>query len=200
MDPHQARPTACAWFKIDPNDRWWQIHELEIAGDAGQVKQAVEAFEAEHDLQIAWRKGDPKITTQTNQFAAEFDGRPFTIREAFEEVDFPFEEANTNFTVAVERIEQALRPILQPFRTPRLRVHTSCHRTRYHVTHHVWERSRREPSEAREKPSRVNSDFVALLRYLAMDDPTWRDCQALRHLTPLRIGALGVGRNARTGW
>jgi hypothetical protein len=102
--------------------------------------------------------------------------------------------------VAVERIEAALRPTL-PFRTPRLRVHSTCTRTRYHVTHHVWERSRREPSEARDKPSRVHSDFVALLRYLAMDDPTWRDCQAMRYLTtPLRIGAQGVGRNARTGW
>ena len=200
MDPHQARPTACAWFKIDPLDRWWQVGELEVAGSAGVVKAAVEQYEAAHRLTPVWRKGDPKITAQTNQFAREFDGQPWNLRRAFEEVGFDFEDANTNFSVARERLVRAMEP--DPYtRTPRLRVHESCRQTIYQVSHFVWEASaRRENVSTKELPARRHSDFPALWRYLAMDDPTWSGLQRLRHPEPIRIGAGGTGRNPRTGW
>lgn len=200
MDPHQARPTACAWFKIDPNDGWWQIAEAEVAGNASAVKRECLGFEAEHELDVLWRKGDPKITTQTNQFAHAFEGREFTIREAFQEVGFDFEDANTNFTVALERIEQALQPSALT-RAPRLRVHRSCARTLYQAMHFVWNtRGRSENVDTKEQPSRRHSDFPALLRYLAMDDPDWRTLQMLRRHETIKIGAGAVGRSKATGW
>lgn len=200
MDPHQARPTACLWAKVDPQDGWWVIHEAEIEGDAAEVKRVCEDFEREHHLGVFWRKGDPKITAQRNQFAQEFEGRPFTIREAFEEVGFWFEEANTNFSVAVNRIEEALK--VNPYtKVPRLRIHESCTRTIYHVTHHIWDpHGRRENQDVKEKPGKKNSDFVATLRYLAMDDPEFRSLEMMRHCEPVVIGAGGVGRNKSTGW
>ena len=199
MDPHQARPTACAWFKVDPNDGWWQIAEAEVAGDAYAVKREALGFEEAHQLDVLWRKGDPKITTQTNQFAREFEGHAFTIREAFQEVGFDFEDANTNFTVALERLEQALRPGVYT-RTPRLRVHRSCTRTLYQASHFVWNtRGRSENVDVKEQPSRRHSDFPALLRYLAMDDPDWRTLQMLRRGQTVQLGVGGVGRNPRGG-
>lgn len=201
MDPHQARPTACAWYKVDPQDAWWQIGEAEIAGDAAAVQQAVLAFEREHGLAPVWRKADPKITVQRNQFAREFEGEPFTIRRAFEEVGFSFEDANTNFTVAIERIERALRP--NPYtRAPRLRVHRSCTRTVYHLTHNVWDTSRRtENRDTREQPGRRHSDFVAVTRYMVMDDPEFRALQMVQHATRVSLVSAGRGgRNTSTGW
>ena len=200
MDPHQSRPTACAWFKVDPQDGWWQVAEKDIEGDAGQVRTQVEAFEREHGLHPFWRKGDPKITIQPNQFAREFNGRPFTIREAFEEVGFWFEDANTNFTVGRERILAAWQP--NPYtRMPKLRIHRSCTRTAYQVGHFTWETSaRRDGTVTKELPGRRHSDFPALLRYLANDDPTWRMVQLVRSAEPVHVGAGGVGRNKRTGW
>ena len=199
MDPHQAKPTACAWYKIDPQDGWWQIHEMEIAGDAAEVKRQVEAFESAHQLAVVWRKGDPKITAQNNQFAREVDGQTFTIRRAFEEVGFWFDDANTNFTVAINRIEQALRP--NPItRAPRLRIHRSCTRTAYHLTHLVWSATRRDPmSDTKEQPAKRHSDFVAVTRYLAMDDPEWRGLHAYIRNAPVSMVAAGVGRGV-TGW
>lgn len=191
MDPHQSRPTACKWIKIDPDDGWWQVAEREIAGDAQAVKDEVQRVE--HDLlaqRPVWRKGDPKITAQTNQFAQEFQGRKFTIREAFEEVGFAFDEANTNFTVGRQRVIDALKP--QPYtRRPRYRVHATCTRSIYQITHFVWDKDR---------PARANSDFPALDRYLAMDDPTYRQCDWARNPQPIVATANAVGRNARTGW
>lgn len=200
MDPHQSRPTACAWFKVDPQDGWWQVAEMEIPGDAASVKEAVYAFEREHKLHPFWRKGDPKITAQTNQFAREFQGQQFSIRTAFEEAQFWFEDANTNFTVGRERILGAFRP--NPLtRVPKLRIHEDCAKTRYSVTHFTWDMgARQENRDVKDKPSKKHSDFPALLRYLANDDPTWYGIQAVRHAEPVRVGANGTGRNKRTGW
>ena len=201
MDPHQARPTACAWYKVDPQDAWWQIGEAEIAGDALAVKRAVEAFEREHEVTVVWRKADPKITVQRNQFARAFEGDVFTIRRAFEEIGFPFDDANTNFTVAVERIERALRP--DPYtRAPRLRVHRSCARTVYHLTHNVWDASRRvENRDTKETPGRQHSDFVAVTRYLAMDAPEFRALQMVAHQQRVSLVAPSApGRSRATGW
>ncbi len=200
-DPHQSRPTACAWYKVDPADQIWQLADAEIAGDASVVKREVERFEAEHGFRVTWRKMDPKITAQQNQFAREFEGQPFTIRRAFEEVGFDFEDANTNFTVAINRIEQWLRP--NPWtKAPRLRVHTSCERTIYHLTHNVWQGARREEQrETKEQPGKRWSDFVAVTRYCAMDDPEFRVCQTYGHRATISLTAPSrVGRNRATGW
>ena len=202
MDPHPARPTACAWIAIDPNDGWWQIVEREIAGDAHAVKREVEAVERELGRRPVWRKGDPKITVQGNQFAEKFSGRDFTIQEAFAEAGLYFDKANTNFTVGRERVLAALRPM--PYtRVPRLRVHRSCTRTIYQVGHFLWDtRGRRENVDLKEQPSRRNSDFPALWRYLALDDPTWQQVQIARDPQPVSsLGVMtGTGRNVRTGW
>ncbi len=200
MDPHQARPTACAWYKIDPRDGWWQIHEAEIAGDAAAVKRTVETFEREHAIRVAWRKADPKITAQGNQFAREVDGEQFTIRRAFEEVGFDFENANTNFTVAIERIERALRP--DPYtKAPRLRVHRSCTRTIYHLTHNVWATSRRaENQDTKEQPGRRWSDFVAVTRYLAIDDPEYRALEMHQHQRAVSLVSRSPAGRSVTGW
>ena len=201
MDPHQARPTACAWYKVDPQDGWWQIGEAEVAGDAAAVRREVEAFERAQDLTVVWRKGDPKITAQRNQFAREVDGEVFTIRRAFEEAGLPFEDANTNFTVAIERVERALRP--NPYtRMPRLRVHRDCTRTIYHLTHNVWDASRRiEHRDTKERPGKRWSDFVAVTRYLAMDDPEARALAMVAHQQRVSLVAPERGgRNRSTGW
>lgn len=200
MDPHQSRPTACLWVAVDPLDQWWQVGELEVSGGAQAVKDAVLAMEREHDWRVVWRKGDPKITAQGNQYAAEVDGQRFTIRRAFEEVGFEFEEALTNFTVGRERVVQALavNPVTK---APRLRLHRRCPKTLYQLTHHTWERSKHELPRVKEQPERRHSDFPACLRYLAMDDPEWRQCQQAesRRGQILHLGARGQGR-AVTGW
>ena len=200
MDPHQSRPTSCMWVKVDTTDGWWQIAEQEIAGNALAVKKAVLAFEEEHALDVLWRKGDPKISAQQNQFAKEFEGETFSIKRAFDDVGFSYDDANTNFTVAIDRIEEALRP--NPYtRAPRLRVHRTCTKTSYQITHFSWNtNARRENVDVKEQPSRRDSDFPALHRYLAMDEPAWRDLQALRHMRPLSLTSGGAGRNSRTGW
>lgn len=191
MDPHQARPTACLWIRLDPNDAAWVVAELEIEGDAATVKAACEAFEHEHGLHPILRKGDPKITAQTNQFAREFQGQPFNIRRAFEEVGFYFEDANTSFVVGIERLERLLRP--NPLtRAPGLRIHRErCPKTIYSVGRFTWDK---------DKPGRAHSDFPAVLRYCAIDDLSYRGLAMLREGRPVEIGAQRVGRNPRTGW
>src|SRR5205085_2536661 len=115
-----------------------------------------EGFERTHRLGVVWRKADPKITAQHNQFAAEHEGQAFTIREAFEEVGFDFEDANSNFTVARERILDAYKP--NPYtRVPKLRIHRSCVKTLYQMSHFVWNSgARRENVNLREDPSKKN--------------------------------------------
>jgi len=200
MDPHQARPTACAWYKIDPNDNIWQVGEAEISGGASEVRDAVYEIEANMGWVPFWRKADPKITVQANQFATLFQGEKFTIRKAFEDVGFYFEDANTSFTVGRERLLDWMRP--NPYtRAPRLRIHRECSKTIYQVTHFVWNpHGRKTNVSIKELPARDNSDFPALLRYLANDDPTYRMVEAVRMAEKVVVGAGGIGRNKATGW
>ena len=190
MDPHQARPTACLWIRLDPNDAGWVVAEQEIEGDAATVKAVCEAFEREHGLHPVVRKGDPKITAQTNQFAREFQGQPFNIRRAFEEVGFYFEDANTNFAVGIERLERLLRP--NPLtRAPGLRIWRGCTKTVWQIGRFTWDR---------DKPGRKHSDFPAALRYYAIDDLSYRGLALARAGTPVAVAARREGRNSRTGW
>lgn len=190
MDPHQARPTACLWIRLDPNDAAWVVAEREIEGDAATVKATCEAFERAHGLHPVLRKGDPKITAQTNQFAREFQGQPFNIRRAFEDVGFYFEDANTNFAVGIERLERVLRP--NPLtRAPGLRLYRECKKTMWQLQRFTWDK---------DKPGRAHSDFPAVLRYWAIDELSYRGLAMLQAGRPVEIGAQRGGRNRATGW
>ena len=200
MDPHQSRPTACAWYAVDPMDQWWQVDELELAGSAEQVKAACLALEAARGYEVVWRKGDPKITAQTNQFAREVNGEIFSIKKAFDEVGFYFEDANTNFTVGRERLLGALavNPITK---APRFRMHRRCAKSIWQLTHFTWTMPRRAASDPPQKdqPSRRNSDFPACARYMALDDPEYRQCRQTQTPRVIHVGASGAGRGV-TGW
>ena len=190
MDPHQAKPTACLWIRVDPNDAGWVVAEQEIEGDAATVQATCETFEREHGLHPLLRTGDPKITSQTNQFAREFQGQPFNIRRAFEDVGFFFEDANTNFAVGIERLERALK--VNPLtRAPGLRIWRGCPKTIHQVGRFTWDKDR---------PGRAHSDFPACLRYWAISDVSSRGLAMLQAGRPVEIGAQRVGRNRATGW
>lgn len=190
MDPHQAKPTACLWIRLDPNDAAWVVGEQEIEGDAATVKATCEAFERDHGLHPMLRTGDPKITAQTNQFAREFQGQAFNIRRAFEDVGFYFEDANTNFAVGIERLEQRLRP--NPLtRAPGFRVWRGCPKTIYQLSRFTWDH---------EKPGKKHSDFPACARYFAIGEVSYRGLVALRAGAVVSVAAQRGGRNVRTGW
>ena len=193
MDPHQSRPTACAWVAVDRMDQWWQVAELDVPGGAEAVTAAVEGLERARGWVPVWRKGDPKITAQANQFAREIDGEVFNIRRAFAEVGFDFEPAGTNFTVGRERVLQAMA--VNPLtRAPRLRVHRSCVKTIYSMTHFTWESPRRDGTPtAKDQPARRHSDFPALIRYLAIDDPEHRQLERVQAPQVIHGGTWRIG-------
>ena len=190
MDPHQARPTACLWIRLDPNDAGWVVAEQEIEGDAATVKATCEALEREHGLHPIVRVGDPKITAQTNQYAREFQGQPFSIRRAFEDVGFWFEDANTSFVVGIERLEGRLK--VNPLtRAPGLRIHRNCAKTIFQIQRFTW---------SLDKPGKANSDFPATLRYWAIGDWSYRGLLAVQAGRVVTVGARRTGVNARVGW
>ena len=190
MDPHQARPTACLWIRLDPNDAGWVVAEQEIEGDAATVKATCEALEREHGLHPIVRVGDPKITAQTNQYAREFQGQPFSIRRAFEDVGFWFEDANTSFVVGIERLEGRLK--VNPLtRAPGLRIHRRCAKTIFQIQRFTW---------SQDKPGKANSDFPACLRYWAIGDWSYRGLLAVQAGRVVTVGARRTGVNSRVGW
>ena len=190
MDPHQAKPTAALWIRVDPNDAGWVVAEKEIEGDAQLVKDTCEAFERAHGLHPMRRVGDPKISAQTNQFARTFQGETFSIKRAFEEVGFHYDDANTNFTVGIERLERALK--VSPLtRAPGLRIHRACRKTIYQVGRFSWDK---------DKPGKANSDFPAALRYFAIEDVSYRGLKAVSMGRTVSVGARRGGRNSATGW
>lgn len=194
LDPHPRRPTAVGWFRVDPLDNWWMDRELEVSGNAEEVRDAIQVVEREERWSPIWTKADPKITVQPNQFA----GQEWSIGVALQEVGFTFLPANPTFTTAVDRIRRALQPDPRT-RQPRLRFRARCRRAIYQMSHYVWDEfARRVDRDVKEKPKDQHSDFPALVRYLANDDPTWLGCQHAQYRSVWRRN--GTGRSPRTGY
>jgi hypothetical protein len=200
-DPHQARPTAVLWMAVDPDDCAWGVRYQTIAGDAATVTATVTAVEAAHGWTVVSRVMDPKITSQTNQFVTRHEGQVFSIGSAFRAAGLDFQDANTNFSEARDRILQAFEPDPALGR-PRLRLHaTHCRALIAEVERFTWDAgARRTNTNLKEQPGRRYSDGPACLRYWAMDAPTWLGGPRLRAGPTRWAGPPRVGKNPRTGW
>ena len=198
-DPHPRRPLAGLWVKVDPNDDWWIVDEIEIdpCGGPATVRRRIEDHEAATglDARLVWRKLDSKMTVQKNEYA----GEAWTIGKALRDAGLDFEDANVSKETGYANLRDAMR--VNPWtRQPRLHILRRCRRTIYQLTHFVWdEHARRTDRDVKEIEKDANSDFPACLRFMANDNLTWESITNLV-LRPKVTYVQGVARNRSTGY
>lgn len=172
-DPHPRRPLAGIWVKVDQNDDWWIVDEIEIDpyGGPATVRQRIEEHEEMTGLaaRLIWRKLDSKMTVQKNEYA----GEHWTIGKALRDAGLEFDDANVSKETGYATLRDAMR--VNPWtRQPRLHVLRRCQKLVYQMTHFVWdEHARRTDRDVKEIEKDAHSDFPACLRFLGNDDPRW---------------------------
>lgn len=198
-DPHPRRPLAGIWVKVDPNDDWWIVDEIEVDPYGGPltVIRGLEEREEETGLgsRLVWRKLDSKMTPQKNEYA----GEHWSIGKALRDAGLEFDDANVSKETGYANFRDAMR--VNPWtRQPRLHVLRRCRKTVYQLTHFVWdEYARRTDRDVKEIEKDQNSDFPACLRFLANDAPTWGGLTNL--VTQRRMTYVqGMASNRITGY
>jgi phage terminase large subunit-like protein len=187
IDPHPRKADAIGWFAITPMDDIVMIAELETQGTAEDVARQVKMMEDALEIRPVRRLMDPNIAVESNDKLQ----RGWTIQRAYDEVGLRCSLANDEVNVGIEAVQTLLRPDRLTHR-PRFRVFSSCHRFVHGMTHWSFDDwTRQGDREPKEKVRDVAKDFPDVLRYLALDRPTYRgltfsNANAVRRKPPPR--------------
>ncbi len=170
IDPHPRKPDAIGWFAITPGDDIIMIGEMEQEGTATDIARYVTEWEKAHRVNVVRRLMDPNIATETND---KLD-RGWTIRRAYDEAGLRCNLAADDVNMGVDEVQSLLRPDVYT-RRPRLAVFSDCHEFIKGMTHWSWaEHANPADKEPKEIPRDRWKDFPDLIRYLALDRPTFK--------------------------
>ena len=159
LDPHPRKPHTMAWFAIDPADDVWQVAELEVDGDATDVKIEVDKLEIALGLNVRMRIMDPRMGAQ-----------PTAKRETNWQKEFYNAGLNCDMADSHDSGRKAFNTFLKPdphTRRPRAMVHERCANTIYQIKRYVWdEHANRLEKDLKEKAREKYDDYPALWRYV----------------------------------
>jgi phage terminase large subunit-like protein len=169
IDPHPRKPDMMGWFAIAPSDTILQIGELEMEGTADDIKRAVDQWEDAHRIRPVKRLMDPNIATETNDKMR----RGWTLRTEYDEAGLRCDLAIDEVNAGISEVQGLLKP--DPYlRAPRLQIFNTCKRTIHAFTRWSWdEYSRTSDRELKERPRDRFKDPMDVVRYMAMDHPTY---------------------------
>lgn len=169
IDPHPRKKDAMGWFAITPSDDVMMIGEAEVDGTADDVAKEIRRWEDAHRVHPVKRLMDPNIATETNDKL----GRGWTMRKAYDDVGIHCDLATDDVNAGIQEVMGLLKPD-ERTRRPRLGVFNTCERFIFGMTHWVWdEYARSGDKEPKEQPRTRHKDFPDLIRYLALDRPTY---------------------------
>jgi len=170
IDPHPRKKDAIGWFAITPSDDVVLVAEAEADGTAADVKRVIDDIESRYRFLVRKRLMDPNIATETNDKL----GRGWTIRRAYDDVGLRCDLANDEINAGIQNVNELLKPDRNT-RRPRFRAFNTCQRFIKGMRTWSWdEHVRTGDKEPKEKVRDKAKDFPDLIRYLALDSPTYR--------------------------
>ncbi len=157
------------WFAVAPSDNIFQIGELEVEGTADDIKKAVDAFERANRIYPVKRLMDPNIATESNDKMR----RGWTLRQEYDEAGLRCDLAIDEMNAGVSEVQGLLKP--DPYtRQPRYQVFNTCKTTIHSFARWSWdEHARTGDRELKERPRDKFKDAMDVVRYAAMDHPTY---------------------------
>lgn len=168
IDPHPRKAHMLMWAQINPSDDIDIIAEMQIDGDPGQVKIAVEALEESMGLNVVNRLGDPNMLGSPSGASREIEWR-----DEFANAGLNFEMADKS-EVGRARVNEYLKPDPHT-RRPRLIFHRRCVMAVNQMKRFVWDDYRRkEGRDQKQTPKTAHDDYPAMLRYLLNSSPEFR--------------------------
>lgn len=191
IDPHERRPSQCAWLAITPSDDVLVVGELAPSvsdgGGVGDVVRQIRDYEAMRGWRPVKRVGDPNMLASTNHMVEQ----GWNMRRAFDRERFPIDLAVTDsMPIGVNRIREYLVPDPRT-RRPRLQAFASCAMTTTAMgkwSHGEW-RTSGAMREQKETYAEKWKDPCDCVRYGLVTDLRFQT--AMSGAAPLRVGAGG---------
>jgi len=169
IDPHPRKADAIGWFAVAPSDDVFMVGELEATGTAKDVAREIRSFEERHRMRPVKRLMDPNIATETNDRMQ----RGWTIRKEYDQEGIRCDLANDEINAGISQVNELLRPDPRT-RRPRFAVFNTCPKFIYGMTHWTWDEwTRGGDKEPKEKVRDRHKDFPDLVRYFALDRPSF---------------------------
>jgi phage terminase large subunit-like protein len=191
IDPHPRKPHMMSWFAISPSDDIFQVAELEIDGEAEEVKKAVDDMEYALGMEVFMRGMDPNMGESP---AAVTNKRGKTVRDEFDAVGLRCKMMDDCRYTAMHSVKTYLKPDPRS-REPRFHIFDTCTQTDYQLRNWLWDEHATAQTSAKRDPKGVpqekNSDFPTLLGYFLNENPTYSGA-AVGHRRQKRRGRVGA--------
>lgn len=191
IDPHERRPSQCAWFAITPSDDVLVVGELAPSvadgGGVGDVVRQIREYEAARGWRPVKRVGDPNMLQSTNHMIEQ----GWTMRRAFDREHFRIDLAATDsMPVGVDRVREYLLPDPRT-RRPRLQAFASCVMTNNAMGKWSFGEWRTSGAMRAQKETYAEKwkDPCDCVRYALVTDLRFQT--ALSGAAPIRVAAAG---------
>lgn len=169
VDPHPRKAHMSIYVAVTPQDRLFQVADLDCEGDVADMAERCAKIEQEFGLNVRERMIDPRMGGSNCG-----PTRNHTWQDEFDAVGLFCDMADPS-DVGRERVNTLLRPNPDTGETG-IVVHPRCGPTIYQMTRFRWDDYRLDSERGmKQKPKDQDDDKPACWRYLANRDPRYSE-------------------------
>lgn len=168
VDPHPRKPHMSIYVAVDPQDRLWQIADLECNGDPTDLRIACEELESTFRMQVVQRLIDPKMAGNPSGVV-----RERIWLDEFHDAGLYVDPADSA-DVGRERFNTLLTPDEDLGFSP-VTIHPRCSNTILQLKRFMWDDWRESMDKSqKQRPKDKYDDYPACWRYLCNADPRFQ--------------------------
>lgn len=174
LDPHPRKPTVATWTMVCPNDTLVVFDEIEVAGTATQIVEAIRIREKEHRFPTQLRLIDPAANKQISGI-----GSSLTTLGEFENAGMGFTMADNSeagYNAVHEYLQYDRSRKIDSMNHPRLYFTSSAVKTWQGMKDLMWDEYRfaNEMRDPKERIKDYHKDFPDCVRYTVAQRPSQR--------------------------
>ncbi len=172
LDPHPRKPSVGVWAMLTQADTLIVFDEIEIAGTAKEIVQAIKEKEKGHKYKTQMRLIDPAANKQISGI-----GSQLTTLGELENAGMGFALADNSmegYSVVREYLSYDIKKEIGAFNHPRLYFTDKAHRTWQYMKELLWDEYRfgSDMKDPKEKIRDYHKDFPDCVRYIAASRPS----------------------------
>lgn len=159
VDPHPRKPHMSAYIAVGPDDRAWQVAELECAGDPADLAKQCRDMEEMFRFQVRCRLIDPKMAANPSGVV-----RERTWLDEFYDSGLHVDPADSS-DVGRGIFDQLLKPD-QQMKVPFVTIHPRCQNTILQLKRYMWDDWKlSSDKDQKQVAKRKYDDYPAIWRY-----------------------------------
>lgn len=179
VDPHPRKPHMSAYFALRPDNKVFMVAELEVIGDATDVRVACDDLESTYSMHVRARIGDPRALAWAHGM-----DRTRTWLDEFHAAGLYVEQARSDMDSGIATVNQWLRPD-EYTHAPHLTIHPRCRGARLQLARFMWDDWKgNADKDQKQQTKKKYDDYPGIVRYFANGEYTYHNL--LHGMTPVR--------------